>query len=707
MSLSISDFQKISNGVHNAGDITLTGRGKLDMVNNHVGVLKGWNTKTISAATTLEVKNAFVQALKNAGIDEVALAGVREELGLSRNGSTKGLDLSTLKPLTRAQTREILDRFAGVINEKAGNTVISNRWDALKAADIVGYRNILARAAEVNEKSAATRAASQRKLGMDILDNGADSIPARIRNSTAYSGLSALNKEKFAKIFTAMLLHGGADVDSIAADALKKTLISSYGKGIKNEAQRNLFKGLALNCPATTDLAKILEDVNAAKKTATSEKGVKLEFGSNSKEMGELAYSLRTTGGLGFNVNKAAEKSDSEDFVANLAKDISKNEAFLKDVVAKFGESVKDLGSLELGGKPDCKITELPDGKAQLVFDIKASIGRNNAFTGHCFLKVVVDPSDKTLHDAACKLKLAPSKFSARDEMPVELLKCKIVDNANKLAADSGGALTNEEVKGLMDEMSQWEDIKPGRLKEFEKWVKNDLATCIRKSINGEPLGGLKQPFEFDDDGICTQFKKDNNRSYVTIVTTAPGNPDKNGKIKDDAKVYRPGEGGEGEENKEVTAHLARVLPNKADRSFISGLMNQSTIATIRYIVENARIDADDDNSPRATEMDPDGKHAVNCHCSLTEDTSLLAVKQPKSSGKYELRIDNETNTATILITADYEVTPFVGLRGGELPQSKLGTAVSTFEIKVTGLGTGHPEISSLGFGQKLEAADM
>ena len=128
MSLSISDFQKISNGVHNAGDITLTGRGKLDMVNNHVGVLKGWNTKTISAATTLEVKNAFVQALKNAGVDEAALAGVREELGLSRSGSTKGLDLSTLKPLTRAQTREILDRFAGVINEKAGHTVVSNRW---------------------------------------------------------------------------------------------------------------------------------------------------------------------------------------------------------------------------------------------------------------------------------------------------------------------------------------------------------------------------------------------------------------------------------------------------------------------------------------------------------------------------------------------------------------------------------------------------
>ena len=160
MSLSISDFQKISNGSFNAGDITLTSSGKLDKVNNHVGILKGLNTKSISAATTLEVKNAFVQALKNAGVDEAALAGVREELGLPQGGDTKGFDLLSLKPLSRAQTREILDRFAGVINEKAKDTVVSNKWDALKAADIVRYKNILARAAEVNEQSAATRAAT-------------------------------------------------------------------------------------------------------------------------------------------------------------------------------------------------------------------------------------------------------------------------------------------------------------------------------------------------------------------------------------------------------------------------------------------------------------------------------------------------------------------------------------------------------------------
>ena len=95
MSLSISDFQKISNGTYNAGDITLTRGGKLDKVNNHVGLLKGWNTKTISASTILEVKNAFVQALKNAGVDGAHLAGVREELGLPKDGGTKGSSTST------------------------------------------------------------------------------------------------------------------------------------------------------------------------------------------------------------------------------------------------------------------------------------------------------------------------------------------------------------------------------------------------------------------------------------------------------------------------------------------------------------------------------------------------------------------------------------------------------------------------------------
>ena len=68
MAISINDFQRISNGTFNAGDITLTSSGKLDKVNNHVGILKAFNKTSIDTQTTLRVKNEFVNALRQSGL---------------------------------------------------------------------------------------------------------------------------------------------------------------------------------------------------------------------------------------------------------------------------------------------------------------------------------------------------------------------------------------------------------------------------------------------------------------------------------------------------------------------------------------------------------------------------------------------------------------------------------------------------------------
>jgi len=701
MNLSISDFQKISNGSHNAGDITLTSSGKLDKVNNHVGILKGWNNKTISATTTLEVKNAFVKALKNAGVTEASLADVREELGLSRSGSTKGLDLSKLKPLTRAQTREILDRFAATINEKAQRTVVSNRWEALKSTNIEGYNNLLARAAAVNQKTAETLAAPQKKLGTDILTNGAGSIPAKIRNSTAYNSLSEVNKEKFTKIFTAMLFHGGADVDSIAADALKKTLISSYGKGIQNDAQRNLFKGLALNCPATTDLAKILEDIKAAKKTATSEKGVKLEFGSNSKEMDELAYVLRTVGGLGLNVNNAAAKSKSSNFAMNIAKEISENDTFLKEVVAKFGGNVKDLGSLELDGKPNFKITNLPNGKAQIDFDIKASIGRNKAFTGHCFLKLVVDLGEKALQEATCELKLKPSKFTAKDEKPIELHKMKVIDNVKYYAQCRGVEMTDDDVVSIMDQMSKWEDMGPGQLKKFEEWSKNAINDYINECISGEAEKmANRSPIKFDENGLASQFSSDGNRATFKIGNNL-------------FDMSKPGANAA-----DLIKKLCDSLPDKTDRKFVSGLMNQSTVANIAVLVANAADPAkyDEVDPPSLRSMDAAGEHVAN----FVTGQSPILISQPTdlADSRYELKFDtNDKSKATLTVSSNYRIIASNELCEGELispgnadphqQYSSFGKVGFSYQISITGLGTGNPQIASVGFTQEMMARDV
>ena len=573
MSLSIADFQKISNGTYNAGDITLTRGGKLDKVNNHVGLLKGWNNKTISVDTILQVKNAFVQALKNAGVDADSIAAVREELGLPKDGSTKGLDLAALKPLSRAQTREILDRFAGVINDKAQRTVVSNRWDALKASNIAGYENHLAIAAAVNQKTAETLAAAQKKLGADILTNGAGSIPSNIRKSSAYVNLSPAGRDKFAKVFACMLFQGGADVGSIAAKAMKKTLISEYGTLIANEAERDRFKGIALGSPDTTDLARIEQDVKDAKQAAAA--GV------------------------------------------------------------------------------------VPESAA---------------------------------------------KFTSRDAVPLELQKMSVLENARNLAISHGVEVDDDNAAAMMDQMSKWEDIKPGQMKIFESWAKEDISNYINKSIGGDELGGHKRPLDFDDDGLCTQFRADSHRSQVTIGRSVEGNPGENGKVEDDAKVYKPSS----RENPECLDHIRKILPDKADRSFISALMNQATLSTIAILNTNSVIDPDDksENPPTVRGLDPEGARVPNCD--PNSETELLAIFQPSSNDgcRYELRVDDKTNTAKLTITANYELRATQNLFDPP-PLDKIANLVSSYEIQITGLGSGHPQIASVGFRQELEAANM
>ncbi len=695
MNLSITDFQKISNGSHNAGDITLTSGGKLDKVNNHVGILKGWNTKTVSAAKTLEVKNAFVSALKNAGVDEVELAKVREELGLPQGDGTKGFDLSGLKPLTRAQTREILDRFAGVINEKAKRIVVSNRWESLKSGNAAGYQNLLARTAEVNNNSAAARAAEQRKLGKAIMDNGSASIPSGIRKSATYRGLTDEYKQKFEKLFTYMLMRGGADVNSLAAEAMRKTLVAAHGNEIRNAAERDLFKAFAYNHPATSDLARLEQEVKEAKKSARSARdGLKLEFGSNTKEMKNIAYFLRTTGGLGFNVNETAKTtSNPDDFADNLAKRISKNEPFLKDILAKFSENVKDIGSLELLGRPDCKITTLENGNVQLVFDIKAGIAGGKAFAGDCFVKVEVDPAKMTLENAACSMKIAPSKFTNKDDNPVEIHKLQILKDVRDKGIELESPITDDEFMAIFDQMSKWDDMKPGQMKNFEKWLKNDISSYIADCIAGKDPTGDNAMITFDEKGLASQFKRDYGRTQVKIGGT----------------LFAPQEG----ENTMINDEICKALPNISDRRLITAIMNQSSVATISLLVQNS-VDPKRENEPNAPtlrSMDPAGEHVANCDVNKPGD--LMYVMQPKnlSDSRYELEIDDKKKTATITLALKYDIKPGVGFHEGLFAEGawKPGVAGYTYQFTVTGLGSGNPQIASVGFAQEItsEAEEM
>ena len=120
--ISLAQFNRIASGTYNAGQIDFaTGKdGTTDLVkvNNHVW-FPVFNNVQLSPARVLEVKEAFIAALRDeAVLGRQELNKIRAELGvpaeLDTTDSTQMEKLAQARftPLTRAQVRTILDKYA-------------------------------------------------------------------------------------------------------------------------------------------------------------------------------------------------------------------------------------------------------------------------------------------------------------------------------------------------------------------------------------------------------------------------------------------------------------------------------------------------------------------------------------------------------------------------------------------------------------------
>lgn len=120
VNISIRQFQAISSGKYNAGEVKLKNATTLVEINNHVH-WAGRNVKAISHDEVLAIKDAFVRALSQSGVGADAINRVRRELGLAPEGpADTTLAQRSIKPLSRQQIREILDRNAAAINQHEG-----------------------------------------------------------------------------------------------------------------------------------------------------------------------------------------------------------------------------------------------------------------------------------------------------------------------------------------------------------------------------------------------------------------------------------------------------------------------------------------------------------------------------------------------------------------------------------------------------------
>ena len=178
VNITIQQFQEVASGVINAGEVRLTSDHSIDRVNHHVGWFFN-NDTHLSHAEVLAVKDAFVRALANSGVNADGIANVRRELGLAPNGA-KDTDIArrSMKPLSRQQIRETLDKYANVINHSVGNDTI--RTDAqLHARYTQQQRDSFA-----NTRRAANEALAQSRLV--VFDRGIGDVQSIIAGDVKF-----------------------------------------------------------------------------------------------------------------------------------------------------------------------------------------------------------------------------------------------------------------------------------------------------------------------------------------------------------------------------------------------------------------------------------------------------------------------------------------------------------------------------------------
>ena len=158
VNLTLQQFNEIAIGKYNAGEVRLAGENALEKINNHVH-RTGQNRVSLSHAEVLAIKDAFVRALSHNGVGQDELNRIRQELGLApRDAIDLRLAQRSIKPLSRQQIRDILDRNVDAINN-AQDAFVVRTDDELHAGYGATRRNELKqKRIETNRALAGQRA---------------------------------------------------------------------------------------------------------------------------------------------------------------------------------------------------------------------------------------------------------------------------------------------------------------------------------------------------------------------------------------------------------------------------------------------------------------------------------------------------------------------------------------------------------------------
>ena len=126
VNIPLQQFQQVATGKYNAGEVRLVSETTLEKINNRVH-FTGWNKGSLTHAEVIAIKDAFVKALREGGVDGAAIDRIRVQLGLAPSGAVDtSLRERSLKPLSRQQIRDILDQYAAVLNVRTSDELNAN-----------------------------------------------------------------------------------------------------------------------------------------------------------------------------------------------------------------------------------------------------------------------------------------------------------------------------------------------------------------------------------------------------------------------------------------------------------------------------------------------------------------------------------------------------------------------------------------------------
>ena len=114
--LTLDQFNAAASGKYNIGQLKLSEDGtSVYRTNNH----KTWtifNNTPISSEESLALKTSFCQALASEGLSPAEINSVKEKLGIAGN-AIDVMKAGAVKPLSAADVRQIIDEYAGRIND--------------------------------------------------------------------------------------------------------------------------------------------------------------------------------------------------------------------------------------------------------------------------------------------------------------------------------------------------------------------------------------------------------------------------------------------------------------------------------------------------------------------------------------------------------------------------------------------------------------